>query len=278
MSGETGELIGNRIGEFLEVDGLVHGLAVGQYLRVKVRMLITKPLMRGTMVDVAEGGDAKIRWFPFEYEYLPEFCYVCGIIGHVDKDCSIRLKKGEEAQFGKWLKWQPPRRQFSTDMRRGWNNGGGRKQVGWVSGEGKHASDGPSWRKTAENPRDNVNSREDNTDKSTPPLRLTDGKDSTENRLEPKQLSSGMEKGKEEEKGKVQEGEPRLGVQEPCIEKVGLEMGGVLKKGKSVGMGVSNTTDKPEEPEIRAVQKKNKKFKKVERIDKGGKTGAGVWF
>jgi hypothetical protein len=73
MSADTGEQIGNQIGEFIEVADLVNGMAVGQYLRVKVWMRITKPLMRGTMVDVEEGKGKK--WCPFEYEYLPDFCY-----------------------------------------------------------------------------------------------------------------------------------------------------------------------------------------------------------
>jgi hypothetical protein len=60
MSRKTGEDIGDRIGEFLEVDGVENGLAVGKYLRVKVRMSITEPIMRGTMVEVDDKGT--MRW------------------------------------------------------------------------------------------------------------------------------------------------------------------------------------------------------------------------
>ncbi|KAM0861132.1 hypothetical protein ACQ4PT_046068 [Festuca glaucescens] len=109
MSRETGEDIGNQIGECMEVDGLQDGLAVGKYLRVKVRMPINRPLMRGTTVEIDETG--RTLWCPFEYEFLPDFCYVCGIIGHLDKECTIKLKKGEEPQYGRWLRWVPPRKQ-----------------------------------------------------------------------------------------------------------------------------------------------------------------------
>jgi hypothetical protein len=108
MDYETAETIGNRIGEFLAVDGLVNGLAMGKYLRVQVKLTITKPLMRGTTVEIGDGK--RTIWCPFEYEYLPDFCYICGIIGHLDKGCSVKLKKGEEAQFGRSLRWVPPRR------------------------------------------------------------------------------------------------------------------------------------------------------------------------
>ncbi|KAE8795827.1 retrotransposon unclassified [Hordeum vulgare] len=141
MDGDTGEMIGNRIGKFLEVEGLVIGLVVGQYLRVKVRMFIERPLMRGTMLG-AKGGKCS-RWCPFVYEYLPEFSYVCGVIGHIDKDCSKKLKKEEEPQFGSWLRWNPPRRLSYSDSKKG-GSGGTRRQGSWGSRSSGHGSDAPS--------------------------------------------------------------------------------------------------------------------------------------
>jgi hypothetical protein len=138
MTRKTGEDIGDRIGEFLEVDGMEKGLAVRRYLRVKVRMMITEPIMRGTMVEVDEKGT--MRWCPFEFEYLPDFCFICGIIGHVDKECTKSLGRGEEAQYGKWFKWLPPRRMPFGDTRKVSNEGGGRRQNGWASGGSKSGS------------------------------------------------------------------------------------------------------------------------------------------
>jgi hypothetical protein len=151
MSRKTGEDIGDRIGEFLEVDGVENGLAVGKYLRVKVRMSITEPIMRGTMVEVYDKGT--MRWCPFEYEYLPDFCFICDVIGHLDRECSQKLGKGEDAQFGRWLRWMPPRRLPYGDSQRGWIEGDGRKQNSWGSGGSKlgrgtgSGSDAPRWRK-----------------------------------------------------------------------------------------------------------------------------------
>jgi hypothetical protein len=51
---ETGEAIGNSVGEFLEVeedDGVV---AVGKYLRVKIMLDVRKPLMRGVTMKVGK--------------------------------------------------------------------------------------------------------------------------------------------------------------------------------------------------------------------------------
>ena len=65
----------------------------GAFLRVCIRLDIRQPLMRGVSVQGVDG--APDRWCPLVYEYLPDFCYVCGIIGHTEKACSIRLKEGE---------------------------------------------------------------------------------------------------------------------------------------------------------------------------------------
>ncbi|XP_044414557.1 cytosolic sulfotransferase 13-like [Triticum aestivum] len=71
MCKETGEDSGKEIGEVIDVDVDDCGMAAGDYMRVKVRLDITKPLMRGIIAfdDVEdEGEDSSDRyrgyWFP----------------------------------------------------------------------------------------------------------------------------------------------------------------------------------------------------------------------
>ncbi|KAI5019754.1 hypothetical protein ZWY2020_044642 [Hordeum vulgare] len=90
-------------------------MAPGKYLRVQVRIDISKPLMRGVTLDMGEG--VKGHWCRFEYEYLPDFCYRCGFLDHVDKDCKITLGRDETPQFGSWLKAYIPR--HNSDLNRG---------------------------------------------------------------------------------------------------------------------------------------------------------------
>lgn len=169
MNEESAEEIGNTIGRFVEVDAGRDGKAIGKFMRVKIRMKIDKPIMRGftldddeeslkqrrkkMSIDGKEEDEEEGLWCRFEYEFLPDFCYACGIIGHGEKDCSTQLKKGESPQFGRWLKADVGRRRNygEEDWSRRGNarSGGGNRSLGFSrsyerSGSG---SDGPSWRK-----------------------------------------------------------------------------------------------------------------------------------
>jgi hypothetical protein len=104
MNRKVAEIIGNEVGEFMDVDDEENGTAVGRYLRVKVQIDIRRPLMRGVTME-EEGTDAE-KWCPFEYEFLPEFCHCCGIIGHTDRVCTLANPTGTK-QYGGWLRVLP---------------------------------------------------------------------------------------------------------------------------------------------------------------------------
>jgi hypothetical protein len=74
------------------------------------------------------GEEGKLNWCPFKTEFLPDFYFICGIMGHMDKECSIKLKKREDAQFGKRLKWVPPKR-FYSEYQLNWNDGRNRSLI-----------------------------------------------------------------------------------------------------------------------------------------------------
>jgi hypothetical protein len=56
------------------------------------------------------------------YEFLPNFCYTCGIIGHADKVCDIKLKEDEVQQYSWSLRLIPEKRR--------WKEGGGDRSFG----------------------------------------------------------------------------------------------------------------------------------------------------
>ncbi|KAL5804737.1 hypothetical protein ACOSQ3_031537 [Xanthoceras sorbifolium] len=75
----------------------------GKFLRIKVRIDITKPLKRGIRLRLAN-FDTMITTL-IKYERLPDFCYGCGFIGHSFRECynsEVRknIMDGVEPKFG----------------------------------------------------------------------------------------------------------------------------------------------------------------------------------
>ncbi|TXG53135.1 hypothetical protein EZV62_022304 [Acer yangbiense] len=65
----------------------------GKFLMVRVRIDISKPLKRCLRVQL-EGLDKAVV-APIHYERLPDFCFACGLIGHVIRDCADAEAKKE---------------------------------------------------------------------------------------------------------------------------------------------------------------------------------------
>ncbi|RLM59154.1 retrotransposon protein, putative, unclassified [Panicum miliaceum] len=129
MKRATGEAIGDEIGEFMPMDLDDDDTAVGRFIRIKVKLDIRKPLMRGLTVCVRE--ENRPVWCPVEYEYLPDFCYTCGIIGHTDKVCGVKLSRGEVQQYSKKLRCMLERSRLDDGS--GDRFGGGRFILHWKS-------------------------------------------------------------------------------------------------------------------------------------------------
>lgn len=67
----------------LEVDCSTNALVWGKCLRARVLINVAKPLMRGSIVNF-KGSSSKVI---FRYEKLGDFCFICGKLDHVDRDC-----------------------------------------------------------------------------------------------------------------------------------------------------------------------------------------------
>ncbi|CAI9764252.1 unnamed protein product [Fraxinus pennsylvanica] len=90
--------------EDVEVDD--SGCTWREYMRIRVVVDVTRPLLRGKKICI--GGEGTV-WTRFTYERLPEYCYHCGKIGHSFKDCTspdANLEEDDVSKlpYGPWLK------------------------------------------------------------------------------------------------------------------------------------------------------------------------------
>ncbi|GAU38028.1 hypothetical protein TSUD_395880 [Trifolium subterraneum] len=87
MLEKVGKGLANYIGEFVEYDKNNSTSFWRQYMRVKVRVDVRRPLKieKKIMLNGGLGGVVI-----FKYERLSLFCFVCGVIGHSDNKCEVK--------------------------------------------------------------------------------------------------------------------------------------------------------------------------------------------
>ncbi|KAL5823122.1 hypothetical protein ACOSQ4_021022 [Xanthoceras sorbifolium] len=109
MNCKVARLIAEEVGTIVEFPMDSKDLW-GKFLRIKVRIDITKPLKRGIRMRL-ENFETLITAL-IKYERLPDFCYGCGYIGHSVREChnsEVRksIMEGVEPKFGVWLRASP---------------------------------------------------------------------------------------------------------------------------------------------------------------------------
>lgn len=101
----SSKAVGWKLGKLfhccLNVILLENGSKEGRILKLLVELKLDCPLLRGSMVKM---GSEK-HWVNFKYEQVPVFCFYCGIFGHQERSCELKLsdtKKGQiiEGQYG----------------------------------------------------------------------------------------------------------------------------------------------------------------------------------
>lgn len=80
-------IIGSNIGSIMEIESDV--VVWDSFARVMVMVNITKPLCRIIKVRSSSG---RVVVLEVKYERLPIFCFMCGRIGHMEKDCADAME------------------------------------------------------------------------------------------------------------------------------------------------------------------------------------------
>lgn len=109
MSETVGKQLGNFFGEFLEYDAKNNSSIWREYMRVKIRLDVRKPLKRKKKITRKNGTEFIVHC---KYERLGDFCFKCGSVSHTERFCRKFLDRKDEdgtKEWGSWLR-APPRR------------------------------------------------------------------------------------------------------------------------------------------------------------------------
>lgn len=72
----------------------------GKTLRARVYLDVEKPLVRFVPITLKERKKYKVY-----YEKLPDFCYYCGLMGHLVEECGDGIHDPASCEWGEWLLW-----------------------------------------------------------------------------------------------------------------------------------------------------------------------------
>jgi hypothetical protein len=88
--------LARRIGNVKEVQMTPKLFFEGNYVRIRVRIQITKPLPRFVSLTLPEGR----RRLAVKYEKVPFFRRRCGLIGHDHEECCDGVWEEKQLQYG----------------------------------------------------------------------------------------------------------------------------------------------------------------------------------
>jgi 14-3-3 protein epsilon len=122
MKERVGIGLANYIGSFVEYDKNNNSSFWRQYMRIRVKIDVRKPLKKNYRVQNHEGEWCTVN---FKYEKLGIFCFVCGIMGHAENKCEVRFSMEQDDGSREW----------SVELRAEPRRQGGRMVSRWLREE-----------------------------------------------------------------------------------------------------------------------------------------------
>lgn len=130
---KTIQELGEAIGRVEEVGTDDNGDCFGKYIRLRISIDFTKPLIQMLELEQEDEGEKPVPML-VRYERLPNFCFVCGCIGHQYRICAkYKNQSRKEMEYGPLLK--APTVTDKKKMKNG--------KEDWSSEAGKKGNEGP---------------------------------------------------------------------------------------------------------------------------------------
>lgn len=104
----VGKQLGNFFGLFLKYDVKNNSSIWREYMRLKVRIDVRKPLNLKKKIVKKDKSEVMVM---YKYEKLGDFCFVCGLLSHTERFCKKKLEADVPVMkgWGQWLHAQPRR-------------------------------------------------------------------------------------------------------------------------------------------------------------------------
>lgn len=89
MDRETMTELGGAVGKVEEVETDENGDCMGEVIKMRVSIDITRPLMKILEIEQEDMNDEEDIPILIRYKRLLDFCYCCGRIGHQYRECAM---------------------------------------------------------------------------------------------------------------------------------------------------------------------------------------------
>ncbi|XP_074322934.1 uncharacterized protein LOC141659900 [Apium graveolens] len=129
--------IGAAMGKYVKSDPTTFEGGWKPYIRIRVAVNVKRPLKRRLKIK-REGNNWS--WINFKYEKLGTFCFVCGIIGHSERECDVVYANPEkliDKAYGTWLRAPSRGAKNNTGSRWIRNTDGGKDAWGTQKQQGE---------------------------------------------------------------------------------------------------------------------------------------------
>lgn len=102
MNETVGKQLGNFFGEFIMYDHKDDSSLWRDYMRVKIKLDVRKPLKRKKKIITRDGKEFIVHC---KYERLGEFCFIFGLVSHTDRFCRKYYESRVEHTIKEWGAW-----------------------------------------------------------------------------------------------------------------------------------------------------------------------------